>query len=84
LWTTAAAQRRANWISLAIGVLLAITGLSALWGMWSLDVDTARRVEDAMAAQRAPIEEIQREASSHPTATQSDARERTSAQTQNP
>jgi succinate dehydrogenase / fumarate reductase cytochrome b subunit len=84
LWTTAAAQRRANWISLAVGVLLAITGLSALWGMWSLDVDTARRVEDAMAAQRAPIEEIQRQSGSQQTATQNDSPEPTSAQTQNP
>ena len=40
--------------------------------------------KDAMAEQRAPIEEIQREASSPKTASQGDSAERTSAQTQNP
>ncbi len=52
LWTTAAAQKRANWISILVGVPLAIVGLSALWGMKTVDVDAARATEDRMLIQQ--------------------------------
>jgi succinate dehydrogenase / fumarate reductase, cytochrome b subunit len=59
IWTTAAAQRRANWVSIVVGIPLAAIGLSALFGMWTLDIDTARKVEDAMEAQKSEILRIQ-------------------------
>jgi succinate dehydrogenase / fumarate reductase, cytochrome b subunit len=48
LWTTPAAQRRANYITTFIGVALAITGLSALVGFRQVDVNEAAQVEDKM------------------------------------
>jgi succinate dehydrogenase / fumarate reductase cytochrome b subunit len=48
IWTSPAAQRRANWLSVAIGATLAVLGLGALWGMVSLNVHQARLVEDRM------------------------------------
>lgn len=59
LWVSAAAQRRANYVSIVVGLLLAVVGLSALVGMSEVNVEAAKKVEDAMAAQRAAIEEIQ-------------------------
>ena len=50
LWTSAAAQRRASWVSVVVGLFLATVGLSALFGMWSVNVDTAVEVENAMEA----------------------------------
>jgi succinate dehydrogenase / fumarate reductase cytochrome b subunit len=60
LWVSAAAQRRANYVSIVVGVILAVVGLSALVGMSEVNVEAARKVEDAMASQRAAIEELQR------------------------
>jgi succinate dehydrogenase / fumarate reductase cytochrome b subunit len=48
LWTSPAAMRRANWVSVVMGVLLGGAGLGALGGMRSLDVEAARSVEDRM------------------------------------
>ena len=48
LWTGRAAQRRASYICLAIGALLAAAGLGSLWGMITLDVDRAREIEQRM------------------------------------
>jgi len=62
LWTSAPAQRRASWISLIIGVGLAIVGLSAIGGMRSVDIETARKIEDRMEAQKAEIEAISTDA----------------------
>jgi succinate dehydrogenase / fumarate reductase cytochrome b subunit len=61
IWTSAAAQRRASWISVVVGLLLAVVGLSALFGMWTVDVDKAIKVEDAMNAQQAEILKLQEE-----------------------
>jgi succinate dehydrogenase / fumarate reductase cytochrome b subunit len=61
IWTSAAAQRRASWISVVVGLLLAVIGLSALFGMWTVDVDKAIKVEDAMNAQQAEILKLQEE-----------------------
>ena len=48
LWTSPAAMRRANWISIAVGVLLGGAGLGALGGMRGVDVEQARAVENRM------------------------------------
>ena len=48
IWTTAAAQRRANYISIVLGSVVAVVGLSALWGMKNVDVERARKIEDNM------------------------------------
>ncbi|NDC62829.1 MAG: succinate dehydrogenase [Planctomycetia bacterium] len=48
LWTSPAAMRRANWVSIVVGVLLGGAGLGALTGMRSTDVEQARSVEDRM------------------------------------
>lgn len=55
LWTSAAAQRRASWISAIVGVVLAVIGLSAIGGMDTLDVEKARQIEDKMIEQREAI-----------------------------
>jgi succinate dehydrogenase / fumarate reductase cytochrome b subunit len=61
IWTSAAAQRRASWISVVVGVGLAIVGLSALGGMRGVDVDKAVQVEDAMEAQHDAILKIEQQ-----------------------
>ena len=48
LWTSPAAMRRANWVSILVGVLLGGAGLGALGGMRSVDVNQARAVENRM------------------------------------
>jgi len=48
LWTSPAAMRRANAVSILVGVLLGGAGLGALAGMRSVDVDQARAVEQRM------------------------------------
>lgn len=46
LWTTAAAQRRANWICAGFGVVLATVGLAAFFGMVaSVNVEQAYKIE---------------------------------------
>jgi succinate dehydrogenase / fumarate reductase cytochrome b subunit len=59
LWTSAAAQRRARWVSVFVGLVLATVGLTAIGGMTTVNVETARKVEDAMAAQRDAILDLQ-------------------------
>ena len=48
VWSTPAAQRRANWICAAFGVVVALVGLGALAGMARVDVEQARQIEDRM------------------------------------
>lgn len=48
LWTSPAAMRRANLISIVVGVLLGGAGLGALVGMRSVDIEEARAVETRM------------------------------------
>lgn len=61
LWTSAGAQRRAGWISAIVGVGLTVVGMSALFGMWTVDVDEATRVENAMEAQRSAVLQAEHE-----------------------
>ncbi len=56
LWTSPAAMRRANWISMAMGVLLGAAGLGALGGMRAVDVDQARLIETRMEEGRRLLE----------------------------
>ena len=69
LWTSAAAQRRASWISVVVGIVLAVVGLSALGGMTRVNVDAARKVEDAMLSQREALLRLEREAAEPSTTT---------------
>ena len=52
LWTTPAAQRRADYVCAAFGVLLAFVGMSALVGMSRADIADARAIEQARIEQR--------------------------------
>ena len=56
LWTSPAAMRRANWISVAVGVLLGAAGLGALGGMRAVDVEQARAIETRMEEGRRLLE----------------------------
>ena len=51
-----------------VGLGLATVGLSALVGMWEVNVPQAREVEDAMAAQKRAILEIQEQPAEKPVA----------------
>lgn len=48
LWTSPAAMQRANVISIAVGVVLALAGLGAIGGLRSTDVAAARTIESRM------------------------------------
>ena len=48
IWLSAAAQRRAAYICGAFGLLVATMGLGALFGMTTVDTETARVIEDRM------------------------------------
>jgi len=46
LWTSPAAMRRANWVSIVVGVGLGLAGLGSLLGVRRVDVEAARVMED--------------------------------------
>ncbi len=48
LWTSPAAMRRANAVSVVVGLVLAAAGLGALGGMRAVDVEQARATEKRM------------------------------------
>jgi succinate dehydrogenase / fumarate reductase cytochrome b subunit len=48
VWVSPQAQKRASKICLAFGVLLGLVGLNALIASKRVDIDEARRIEDAM------------------------------------
>jgi succinate dehydrogenase / fumarate reductase cytochrome b subunit len=48
VWISPKAQQRANWVCAVFGVLLAVVGMSALWGFSTVDVEQARETEDRM------------------------------------
>jgi succinate dehydrogenase / fumarate reductase cytochrome b subunit len=45
IWTSPAAMRRANWVSIVVGVALGAAGLGGLVGMLKTDVQEAERIE---------------------------------------
>jgi hypothetical protein len=49
-------MRRANAVSVAVGLVLAAAGLGALGGLRAVDVDQARATEDWMEQQRERLE----------------------------
>jgi len=55
LWSSPAAQRRANYIAVAIGVLVMISGVGAIAGARGVNVEQARVVEDRMERARAML-----------------------------
>jgi succinate dehydrogenase / fumarate reductase cytochrome b subunit len=55
LWTSAAAQRRASWISAIVGVGLASAGMAAIIGMARVDIPAAEKIENKMIEQRAEL-----------------------------
>jgi succinate dehydrogenase / fumarate reductase cytochrome b subunit len=48
IWTSPAAQRRADYVCWGIGFLVAVIGMSALFGFGRVDVTKARDQEDRM------------------------------------
>jgi succinate dehydrogenase / fumarate reductase cytochrome b subunit len=52
LWTSPAAMRRANAVSVAVGLMLGAAGLGALGGMRGVDVDKAKAIETIMNEER--------------------------------
>ena len=52
IWTSPAAMRRANAVSVVVGLLLAVAGLGSLAGLRAVDVDQARATEEWMQQQR--------------------------------
>lgn len=62
LWTTPAAQRRANWLCAAIGVIVAAIGLGALVGMTTTDEGTALASERvALEGRLAELEQVKQD-----------------------
>jgi succinate dehydrogenase / fumarate reductase cytochrome b subunit len=70
IWTTPAAQRRADYACAAFGVVFAFIGLSALFGMSRADLVEAKAVEQAQIEQREAtsqrIKQIEEEERSRP------------------
>lgn len=56
IWTTPAAQKRADYVCAAFGVLFTVVGLSALYGIGSADVPKAEAVEQARIEQKQDLE----------------------------
>jgi succinate dehydrogenase / fumarate reductase, cytochrome b subunit len=56
IWTTPAAQRRADYVCTAFGVLLAFVGLSALFGMSRANIAEAEAVEQVRIEQREQLD----------------------------
>ena len=57
LWITPASQRRADYLCTTLGVLLAVVGLGALYGMSSADRLGAVAIEDARIDQKAELDQ---------------------------
>jgi succinate dehydrogenase / fumarate reductase cytochrome b subunit len=65
LWTTPEAQRRADYVCIVFGVLLALVSLGAIGGFATADVDRARREEDQMYQARVAAGEINPKTGAH-------------------
>jgi len=52
LWTSPGAMRRANFVSVVVGLVLAAAGLGALGGMRGVDVERAKAIETIMNEER--------------------------------
>lgn len=58
LWTSPQAQARANWISVGVGGVLTVIGMSAIFGFQTLDVKEARTIEDEMYEAKVAAHEV--------------------------
>ena len=61
IWVSPTAQKRANWLAIAVGVGLSVAGMGALGGFWSMveaAVNAARDVEDKMKKAKVAAGEI--------------------------
>jgi succinate dehydrogenase / fumarate reductase cytochrome b subunit len=56
VWTTPAAQKRADYVCAAFGVLFTVVGLSALFGIGTADVTKAEAVEQARIEQKQELD----------------------------
>lgn len=65
VWISAAAQRRASWICLVLGVGLAVVSMGALVGWSTVNVNAALQVEDAMFQAKSQSREVQRPEADH-------------------
>ena len=52
LWTTPAAQRRANYFAIALGLFVMIAGISAIVGARKVDIPEAQKIEERMAVEQ--------------------------------
>ena len=52
VWVTPKAQKWSLSVCGAFGVVMAVVGLSAIWGFWQVDVDAARKSEKKMLEQK--------------------------------
>jgi len=68
IWTSAAAQRRASWVSVIVGLLLTVVGITALAGFSFVNVEQAEKVEDAMQSQRELILKLEQPEGAPPAA----------------
>lgn len=70
IWTTPAAQRRADYVCWAFGLLVAFVGLSALFGMSGADIVEAKAIEQAQIDEREAtarrVEQIEEQERSRP------------------
>lgn len=60
VWTSPAAQRRANYLSIAVGVVLAALGLGAIFGFSTLNIKEAQIVEKVRSEEHQALEERER------------------------
>jgi succinate dehydrogenase / fumarate reductase cytochrome b subunit len=61
IWVSPAAQARANWLAIGVGVGLSVVGIGALGGFWSMDRDdikAAEGIEKEMYDARVLLHEI--------------------------
>ena len=65
VWVSPAAQRKATGVCTVFGVCLAFVGLSALWGMSSVNIEDARKAEDQMFEAKLASGEVQDNAATH-------------------
>lgn len=57
VWTSPNAQRRADYVCMAFGIGLALVGLSALFGMTTVDIADARAIEEAREQKHKELDE---------------------------
>jgi succinate dehydrogenase / fumarate reductase cytochrome b subunit len=58
IWVSPKAQARANYLAIAVGVLVGVVGLGALVGMSKVDITKAKEVEDKMYESRVATGEL--------------------------